>query len=80
MEEVVGDIKDEFDQEEEVDYIQIAPNHYIFEAKTLLNDVCLVIGQNTGIFDEVRGEADSLGGLISSVIGHIPNSEKRNCH
>ncbi len=32
MEEVVGDIKDEFDQEEEVDYIQIAPNHYIFEA------------------------------------------------
>ncbi|MBK8885057.1 MAG: gliding motility-associated protein GldE [Saprospiraceae bacterium] len=39
MEEVVGDIKDEFDQEEEVDYIQIAPNHYIFEAKTLLNDV-----------------------------------------
>ena len=76
MEEVVGDIKDEFDQEEEVDYIQIAPNHYIFEAKTLLNDVCRVIGQNTGIFDEVRGEADSLGGLILEVIGHIPNSEK----
>lgn len=76
MEEVVGDIKDEFDQEEEVEYIKISENNYIFEAKTLLNDVCRVIGENTSIFDQVRGEADSLGGLILEMIGHIPTSEK----
>jgi gliding motility-associated protein GldE len=76
MEEVVGDIKDEFDQEEEVDYIQLAPNHYIFEAKTLLNDVSRIIGQNIGVFDNLRGEADSLGGLVLEVIGHIPTADE----
>lgn len=76
MEEVVGDIKDEFDQEEEVDYIQLAPNHYIFEAKTLLNDVSRIIGQSISIFDDLRGEADSLGGLLLEVIGHIPTTDE----
>lgn len=76
MEEVVGDIRDEFDLEEEVEYIKIAENNYIFEAKTLLNDVCRIIGVNTGIFDELRGEADSLGGLILEITGHIPSSEQ----
>ncbi len=76
MEEVVGDIKDEFDQEEEVDYIQLAPNHYIFEAKTLLNDVRRIIGQSISIFDDLRGEADSLGGLLLEVIGHIPTTDE----
>ena len=76
MEEVVGDIKDEFDQEEDVDYIRISENNYIFEGKTLLNDVCRIIGQNAGFFDNVRGDADSLGGLILEIVGTIPNSEK----
>ncbi|MFZ1751380.1 MAG: gliding motility-associated protein GldE [Saprospiraceae bacterium] len=76
MEEVVGDIKDEFDHEEDVDYIRISPNNYIFEGKTLLNDVCRVIGENTGFFDDVRGEADSLAGLILEIVGTIPTSEK----
>lgn len=76
MEEVVGDIKDEFDQEEEVEYIKISDNNYIFEAKTLLNDVCRIIGENTGVFDDIRGDADSLGGMILEIIGHIPTSEK----
>ncbi len=76
MEEVVGDIKDEFDTDEEVDYIKISPNNYILEGKTLLNDVCRIIGENTSYFDNVRGEADSLGGLILEIIGTIPSSEK----
>ncbi len=45
MEEVVGDIKDEFDQEEEVDFIKISDNNYISKVKTLLNDVCRIIGE-----------------------------------
>jgi CBS domain containing-hemolysin-like protein len=76
MEEVVGDIKDEFDQEEEVDYIKISDNNYIFEAKTLLNDVCRIIGENISLFDNIKGEADSLGGLILEVTGTIPSVEK----
>lgn len=76
MEEVVGDIKDEFDQEEEVSYIKISDNSYIFEGKTLLNDVCRLIGESTGFFDKVKGEADSLGGLIIEMTGTIPSSEK----
>ncbi|MBL0099267.1 MAG: hypothetical protein IPP49_03750 [Saprospiraceae bacterium] len=76
MEEVVGDIKDEFDQEEEVNYIKISDNNYIFEGKTLLNDVCRIMGESTGFFDDVRGEADSLGGLILEMTGTIPTSEK----
>jgi gliding motility-associated protein GldE len=76
MEEVVGDIKDEFDQDEDVDYIRISENNYIFEGKTLLNDVCRVVGLNSGYFDDIRGEADSLAGLILEMVGTIPNSEK----
>ena len=76
MEEVVGDIKDEFDEEEDLDYIKISENNYIFEGKSLLNDVCRIIGQNSGCFDAVRGDSDSLGGLILEIVGTIPNSEK----
>jgi putative hemolysin len=42
----------------------------------LLNDVCRIIGENTGVFDDIRGDADSLGGMILEIIGHIPTSEK----
>ncbi|KXK36921.1 MAG: gliding motility-associated protein GldE [Saprospiraceae bacterium] len=76
MEEVVGDIKDEFDTEEEVEFIKISDNNYIFEGKTLLNDVCRIIGENISIFDDDRGEADSIGGLILEMTGNIPSSEQ----
>ena len=76
MEEVVGDIRDEFDEDQEVDYIQIGKDNYIFEGKTLLNDVCRIIGEDTSIFDEEKGEADSLAGLILEITGVIPKQEK----
>lgn len=76
MEEVVGDIKDEFDNDDDVDFIKISENNYIFEGKTLLKDACRIIGENTTFFDDNRGEADSLAGLILEVVGHIPSSEK----
>ncbi len=76
MEEVVGDIKDEFDIGEDTDFIKLDDNHYVFEGKTLLNDVCRVIGQSTNYFDEVRGEADSIGGLILEITGMIPASSQ----
>ncbi len=76
MEEVVGDIKDEFDSDNDIEYIKISENNYILDGKTQLKDVCRIIGENTSYFDDFRGEADSLGGLILEIIGNIPSSEK----
>jgi len=69
MEEIIGDIKDEFEYEEEVEYQKIDDYQYIFEGKTLLNDVCRVIGVDTSTFDPVKGESDSLAGLVLELYG-----------
>lgn len=76
MEEVVGDIKDEFDVDDDIDFIKISENNYLFDGKTLLKDVCRVIGEATNYFDEYRDEADTLAGLILEKIGHIPKPDK----
>lgn len=72
MEEVIGEIKDEFDDEVEVVFKKIDDYNYLFEGKTLLNDVCRIIGIDTNSFDEAKGEADSLAGLILELTGIIP--------
>jgi len=72
MEEVIGEIKDEFDDTVEVDYKKIDDLNFVFEGKTLLNDVCRVVGIDTGIFDDEKGDADSLAGLLLEIIGFIP--------
>ena len=72
MEEVIGDIRDEFDDEVEVEFEKIDDYNFIFEGKTLLNDVCRIIGVDTNTFDEVKGDADSVAGMILEIIGHIP--------
>ncbi len=69
MEEIIGEIKDEFDAEKEVDFQKIDEYQYIFEGKTLLNDVCRVMGIDTETFDEMKGEADSLAGLVLEIYG-----------
>ena len=76
MEEVIGDIKDEFDQEEEVSYSKIDEHNYIFEGKTLLNDVIRILDLDNDIFDEVKGESDSLAGLIIELTGTMPARDK----
>lgn len=80
MEEVIGDIKDEFDEEEEVEYVQLSEGNYIFEGKSLLNDVCRIIGEDTDYFDKVKGESDSLAGLIIEILGTIPKVETQIEH
>ncbi len=76
MEEVIGEIRDEFDDEIEVEFIKLDDHNYVFEGKTLLNDVCRVIGVDTTTFDEVRGDADSIAGLILEVTGQFPKTEQ----
>jgi len=72
LEEVVGDIKDEFDDDEEVDFLKIDDRTYIFDGKTLINDFCRVLDLTQGSFDKLRGEADSLAGLFLENTGTLP--------
>jgi len=76
MEEVIGEIKDEFDDMIEVEFKKLDDFNYVFEGKTLLNDVCRVMGLDTGTFNEEKGDADSLAGLLLEVVGFIPRKER----
>ncbi len=76
MEEVIGEIKDEFDQEEELEYVKLDDRNYIFEGKTLLNDVCRIMGLDTTTFDDIKGDADSIAGLMLEVLGYLPKAEQ----
>jgi len=71
LEEIVGDIKDEFDEEESINR-QLEDGSYIFEGRTMLNDVCKAMNISVDTFDKVKGESDSLAGLILELSGEIP--------
>ncbi len=73
LEEVTGDIRDEFDEESDIRYRKLDDYTYIFEGQTLLNDVCRVTGLDSNTFDAVRGNADTLAGLTLELRGDIPN-------
>ncbi|MCD4724600.1 MAG: gliding motility-associated protein GldE [Bacteroidales bacterium] len=73
LEEIVGEITDESDSgTEEFVYEKIDEHTYIFEGKTTINDFCKIIGIDDDIFDEGKGESDSLAGLILELEGKIP--------
>ena len=72
IEEVIGDIKDEFDEDGEIEYKKIDEFNYLFEGKTLINDMNRVISAPPEHFDDQRGDADSLAGLVLELSGYIP--------
>lgn len=79
LEEIVGEITDEFDEEEKF-YTRIAENRFLFDGKTLLNDFYKVIGSEDSVFEDVKGEADTLAGLILELKGEIPQkNDTINC-
>ena len=79
LEEIVGDIADEFD-EDELLFTQISNFEYLFDGKIMLNDFCKVFDYEDDIFDDIRGEADTLAGLILELKGEFPMlHEKLNC-
>ena len=79
LEEIVGEITDEFDDDESY-YTKITDNKYLFDGKIMLNDFYKVTGCNDHIFDDHKGEADTLAGLILELKGEIPaKSEKIKC-
>jgi putative hemolysin len=75
LEEIVGDITDEFDDDELV-YTQIDPDNYLFEGKTALVDIYKVLDIDSDLFDELRGDADTLGGFVVENAGRIPKTNE----
>jgi putative hemolysin len=72
LEEVIGEIKDEFDDLSEIDFTKKNEFIYVFEGKTLLNDMCRVMDLDTTTFDEAKGDADTIAGLMLELFGQIP--------
>lgn len=71
LEEVIGDIKDEFDDEESDSY-KLDDNNYIFEGKVMLHDMCRIMKIPMTTFDDVKGESESLAGLVLELAGELP--------
>ncbi len=75
IEEIVGEINDEFDIEADNRfYSRVDGHNYIFEGKTSINDMCRVLGLDDRIFDEAKGESESLAGLILELAGKMPST------
>lgn len=75
MEEIIGEIKDEFDDEAEIQYQQLDERNYLFEGKAQIQDLCRIVGIPVNAFDEVKGDADSVAGLILELAGVIPRKD-----
>jgi putative hemolysin len=75
LEEIIGDIKDEFDEEENVNK-KAEDGSYVFEGRTMLSDVCKTMHLPLDTFDTVKGESDSLAGLILELAGDIPKTNE----
>lgn len=76
LEEIVGEINDEYDEEEK-NYIRINSNTYVFEGKTLLSDLYKILNLDDETFEEVEGDADSLAGLLLEIKGDFPEQHER---
>lgn len=72
IEEIVGEINDEFDNEIGIPYNKIDNHTYIFESKTSLMDFCKITNMNLNAFDKAKGESKSLGGLILELSSKLP--------
>lgn len=79
LEEIVGDIDDEYDTEEK-SYTKLTDDTYIFEGKTLLNDFCKITGIDEEEFEDVDEEADTIAGLLLSIKGDfLKEREQIDC-
>ncbi|HLG41284.1 MAG TPA: gliding motility-associated protein GldE [Chitinophagaceae bacterium] len=71
LEEVIGEIRDEFDEEESGNR-KLDDHTFIFEGKTMIHDICRIMRLPVDTFDKVRGESESVGGLVLELAGEFP--------
>jgi len=76
IEEIIGDIADEFNRDE-VMYRQLDSQTFVLESKISLHDFCKVIGESPATFEQIKGESESLGGLLLELNGRLPHAGKK---
>ena len=76
IEEIVGEINDEFD-DDDLAYSKLDANNFVFEGKAHLNDVYRVLEIDGEAFEDAKGEADTLGGLIIEIERRIPTKNEK---
>jgi putative hemolysin len=76
IEEIVGEIRDESD-DDEIIYNKIDEHTYVFEGKTTIIDFCKIIEQDPSVFEEVKGESESLGGLMLELNNKMPGTGEK---
>ncbi len=72
VEEIVGDINDEFDDDDDIIYSQLDKNTFIFEGKASLHDFCKITEIPFDTFNEVKGENETVAGLVLALFSRIP--------
>ena len=77
IEEIVGEISDEFDENEDIAYNKLDDNTFIFEGKTSLNDFSKIIGEDPSYFDDVKGDSESIGGLLLELNNKLPRAGEK---
>lgn len=75
LEEVIGDIRDEFDEEDSSGQ-QIGEHTYVFDGKTMLYDLCRTLQLPLDTFDAIKGDSDSLAGLLLELAGEMPSPQQ----
>ena len=73
LEEIIGEIRDELDERNEFEYKRIDDDTFTFEGKVLLNDVYRLMQIRNAPFEDIKGDVDSLGGLVTELSGDIPD-------
>ena len=76
LEEIVGEINDEYDEDEK-SYVRINANTFVFEGKTLLSDFYKILKVDDDIFEDVEGDADSIAGLLLEIKGDFPKLHEK---
>jgi gliding motility-associated protein GldE len=75
MEEVIGDIHDEFDEEESANR-KLDDNNFVFDGKTMVNDACRYMSLPVDTFDGIRGDSETMAGLLLELAGEIPQVDQ----
>jgi len=76
IEEIVGDISDEFD-DENLNYSQIDEKNFLFEGKINLKDFYRIVDVEEDIFESHKGEAETLAGFILEILGNFPKKDQK---
>ncbi|QLC66321.1 gliding motility-associated protein GldE [Flavobacterium sp. LPB0248] len=76
IEEIVGDISDEFD-DENLNFSQIDENNFLFEGKINLKDFYRIVDVDEDVFEAHKGEAETLAGFILEILGNFPKKDQK---